>query len=92
VSTLREQLDDLNTEVHRFGRLVLKVTGIERLAYWLVHSAAAESEDWTKCPGCRRWLPANDWHAQRVHMESKHPDIIEERLKESARWDGWEND
>jgi hypothetical protein len=59
-----------------------------RLLRWLF----GDRSNMTKCPGCRRWLPDNDWHGQRLHMETNHPNIIAERLAESARWDGWEQD
>jgi hypothetical protein len=44
-----------------------------------------------KCPGCNKRLDENDLHNQRQHMLAAHPKIVEQRLRESARWDGWEN-
>ena len=37
---------------------------------------------WEKCPGCDMYLPAHDHAGQMKHMESKHPEIIEQRLKD----------
>ena len=34
-----------------------------------------------KCPGCGHELPEEDVHAQIAHMESRHPDIIADRLR-----------
>lgn len=45
-----------------------------------------------RCPGCGMWLPEEDLQMQAAHMESEHPEIVEERRAESARWDGWENE
>jgi hypothetical protein len=44
-----------------------------------------------KCPGCDLVLPDDDLQAQAAHMEDEHPEIITERMNESMRWDGWEN-
>lgn len=44
-----------------------------------------------KCPVCSLKLPEADLVAQRAHMESEHPEMIEQRRREAARWDGWED-
>jgi hypothetical protein len=43
-----------------------------------------------KCPACDVELPEDDLIGQVAHMTAFHPDIIETRRAESARWDGWE--
>lgn len=46
----------------------------------------------TQCPGCDVELPEDDLLGQIRHMETEHPEIIEERRAEAARWDGWESE
>lgn len=43
-----------------------------------------------QCPACEVRLPADDVRGQMAHMESCHPEVIAERRREAARWDGWE--
>jgi hypothetical protein len=45
-----------------------------------------------QCPGCSLVLPEDDLVGQSAHMQECHPEIIAERRRESARWDGWEQD
>jgi hypothetical protein len=45
-----------------------------------------------RCPGCAVELDEDDLDGQRRHLEAAHPEIIEERLVEHRRWDGWERD
>lgn len=44
-----------------------------------------------KCPGCDTHTDENDLLAQGRHLEEHHPEIIEERRREVARFAGWEN-
>lgn len=46
------------------------------------------------CPGkgCALVLPLDDLQGQMRHMMSEHPEIVAERRREAARWDGWEQD
>lgn len=46
------------------------------------------------CPAedCDVSLPEDDLTAQTQHMGRYHPDIIEARLAESRKLDGWEQD
>lgn len=46
----------------------------------------------SRCPGCEVSLPEADLAGQARHMTEQHPEIVEERRRESARWDGWEQD
>lgn len=46
----------------------------------------------TQCPGCDVELPEDDLLGQIRHMEAEHPEIIDERRAEAARWDGWESE
>lgn len=39
--------------------------------------------DLIKCPGCDKMLPENNARAQVQHMEVRHPDIINNRLREN---------
>jgi hypothetical protein len=42
-----------------------------------------DEEIWVSCPGCDMWLRANDHEGQTAHMESLHPEIVEQRLRET---------
>jgi hypothetical protein len=44
-----------------------------------------------KCPECDLYLDEDDFEAQRLHMADKHPEVVEERLAETRRFDGWED-
>jgi len=44
--------------------------------------AKPKDEIWTKCPGCDTYLRTNDHAGQMAHMDSQHPEIVEQRLKE----------
>lgn len=43
--------------------------------------AEEEAAKMIRCPGCDCVLPKDDLHAQIMHMEENHPDIIAERLR-----------
>lgn len=43
-----------------------------------------------KCPRCTLMLPPGV--GQMKHMVDHHPDIVEKRRSEAARWNGWEDD
>lgn len=45
-----------------------------------------------RCPGCELELAEDDLRGQEVHMIGRHPELVAERLAESARWDGWVDD
>jgi hypothetical protein len=45
-----------------------------------------------KCPSCDLYLDEEDFEAQRLHMAREHPEVVEERLAESKKWDGWEDE
>lgn len=45
-----------------------------------------------QCPGCDTRMPSDDGWAQKLHMETEHPEIVAERLKELEKWAGWVND
>lgn len=45
-----------------------------------------------RCPGCPLELAEDDFAAQQAHMMLEHPEIVEARLVESHRYDGWEQD
>jgi len=45
-----------------------------------------------RCPGCELELPEDDLVAQSQHMQAEHADIVDERRREAARWDGWEDE
>lgn len=42
-------------------------------------------------PACDLLLDEDDMADQMFHMISFHPEIVAERRKEAARWDGWED-
>jgi hypothetical protein len=45
-----------------------------------------------QCPECPVELEEADFEGQALHMLTQHPEVVTERLAESHRWDGWEND
>lgn len=47
-----------------------------------------------RCPHCddETDVAEDDLIAQAAHMHVKHPDIIAERQRKAARFDGWENE
>jgi hypothetical protein len=44
-----------------------------------------------KCPACDLWLAEDDFDGQRVHLMANHPRVIETRLADHDRWNGWED-
>jgi transcription initiation factor IIE alpha subunit len=46
----------------------------------------------TPCPECGLELEELDLLHQVQHMEAQHPEVCEERRREAARWDGWEDE
>jgi hypothetical protein len=44
-----------------------------------------------KCPVCDLELPEYDFDRQRVHLLANHPSLVQNRVEEARRWDGWED-
>jgi hypothetical protein len=44
-----------------------------------------------KCPACEHWEDEYDFDRQRVHLLANHPSLVQNRLEEAKRWDGWED-
>jgi len=47
-----------------------------------VAAEIVKKRDNIKCPGCDVWLPKRDTHAQVIHMERHHPEIVQRRQQE----------
>lgn len=43
-----------------------------------------ENSETIRCPGCDLELPEDDVRAQKAHLESRHPEIIAERLESAG--------
>jgi hypothetical protein len=45
-----------------------------------------------KCPGCPLELDEEDFAEQDAHMMAEHPEIVAQRVLDSKKWAGWEDD
>ncbi len=45
-----------------------------------------------QCPECPVKLPEDDIEGQSKHMMENHIEVVEQRRREAARWDGWVTD
>lgn len=59
---------------------------------WRVCPLCKAVEVAIKCDYCHTLAAPDDFVGQREHMLEHHPEVINQRQQEAARWDGWGND